>query len=1029
MLARGATAVGTSDDGVPTLVRAVRRIAAAPGTTPEAAARAHLAYLAPGYGVRAMPSLEAPADLVLEGGGHLFTFAQSIDGILVDGGRMSVLVRADGSLVAVGGQLVDRGARTRAAFAITAEHALEVALGAHFGVETHPVVSPRPTTSTWSRVVVPAVAGFYVERGRARRVLTARDARLEPAFEVEVFAGSPSASSTDAFRFLVHAADGTLLATRDLTQSDSYTYRVHADAQRAPTAGPIADYFPHPTGTPDGAFPSFVPPMLVSVETIKVRPAGMIDPWLPAGATTTNGNNIDAYTDRAAPDGLSGTDFRASVTSPGTFDRVFDTALSPVASTAQQSAAITQLFYTTNHLHDYWYDSGFDEAHANAQAQNFGRGGVEGDVMRVEAQDAYDEGSRDNANMSTPADGESPRMQMYVWGDSNPGADSALDALVVQHEWGHYLHHRLSQCGTAQCAALSEGWADFVALHAQLRENDALDGTYGAGVYSAGAIAYANAGYYGIRRVPYSRDLTKNALSFRHIANGQALPAAHPVANVGDPANAEEHNAGEVWTTALFDAYLSVVENHPFATAKRRFADYVVAGLLLTPTDATFTQTRDALLIAAGAIDPADGADMASAFARRGMGTCAVSPAQSSTTFTDLTESTSLASAVSIASVTLVPSGTLCDADAYLDAGESALVTVTLTNAGGGASTTTVTLTADDAALTASAPTKSITVPAFTSATTTFDVTLAAMPTTLGTNAITVTTMTPGACSPTESARHAFRVNADETVATSASTTFVTRASEFTAAGENAADIWALVPGEMFEGAMQGTDYSSPSDTAIVSPPLVVSASTPFVVTFTHTHDFEFGDGVWWDGGVVEFTTDDGATWADVATLSAPGYNATLGDPDMMAMNVLRDRPGYGATNAAHPASNTVTLSFGNALAGQTVRLRFRIGTDDATGGPGWTIHDFAATGITNTPFGALVVDDGVCMIPDAGVPVDGNVAPGDDAGMTEPPANGGRCSVGTTRSDRASPMGLSFVVVALVLSRRRRTVRGARER
>ena len=57
----------------------------------------------------------------------------------------------------------------------------------------------------------------------------------------------------------------------------------------------------------------------------------------------------------------------------------------------------------------------FDEAAGNAQASNFGRGGVEGDSMKAEGQDFS---GRNNANMSTPADGGRPRMQMYVF-DAN----------------------------------------------------------------------------------------------------------------------------------------------------------------------------------------------------------------------------------------------------------------------------------------------------------------------------------------------------------------------------------------------------------------------------------------------------------------------------------------------------------------------------------------------------------------------------------------------------------------------------------
>jgi hypothetical protein len=43
------------------------------------------------------------------------------------------------------------------------------------------------------------------------------------------------------------------------------------------------------------------------------------------------------------------------------------------------------------------------------------------------------------------------------------------------------------------------------------------------------------------------------------------------------------------------------------------------------------------------------------------------------------------------------------------------------------------------------------------------------------------------------------------------------------------------------------------------------------------------------------------------------------------------------------------------------VIVRFRIGADESTGAPGWDIDDIAFTGITNTPFTALVPDPGVC--------------------------------------------------------------------
>src|SRR4030095_7277003 len=54
--------------------------------------------------------------------------------------------------------------------------------------------------------------------------------------------------------------------------------------------------------------------------------------------------------------------------------------------------------------------------------------------------------------------------------------DGALDNTIVAHEWGHYLHHRLADCGAQQCRAMSEGWGDFVGLHTIARDGDNLNG-------------------------------------------------------------------------------------------------------------------------------------------------------------------------------------------------------------------------------------------------------------------------------------------------------------------------------------------------------------------------------------------------------------------------------------------------------------------------------------------------------------------------------------------------------------------------
>src|SRR5262249_60732138 len=174
---------------------------------------------------------------------------------------------------------------------------------------------------------------------------------------------------------------------------------------------------PRPTGNPEGTSPPFVQPNLVTMGGFNHPVSGVPDPWLAPDATETRGNNADAYVDlNDAQDGFTpGVDFRADVTSPRSFDRVYDTTIEPVATIDQQKAAIANAFYTVNWLHDYFYDSGFDEVAGNAQLSNYGRGGAEGDPMRVEVQDNFLGGSRNNANMTTPVDGVRPRMQMYTW--------------------------------------------------------------------------------------------------------------------------------------------------------------------------------------------------------------------------------------------------------------------------------------------------------------------------------------------------------------------------------------------------------------------------------------------------------------------------------------------------------------------------------------------------------------------------------------------------------------------------------------
>ena len=146
------------------------------------------------------------------------------------------------------------------------------------------------------------------------------------------------------------------------------------------------------------------------------------------------------------------------------------------------------------------------------------------------------------------------------------------------------------------------------------------------------------------------------------------------------------HNAGEVWATALFECYVSLLREAPrlsFLEAQKRMKSYLVAGLKLTPPNPTFLEGRDALLAAMRANDLADFGVCAQAFARRGFGSLAVAPSRNSRTNSGAVESFALTSNVGFvdASLSETPMGA-CDHDGILDAGETGALTLSLQNTG-----------------------------------------------------------------------------------------------------------------------------------------------------------------------------------------------------------------------------------------------------------------------------------------------------------------------------------------------------------
>ena len=127
--------------------------------------------------------------------------------------------------------------------------------------------------------------------------------------------------------------------------------------------------------------------------------------------TITRGNNVFAYED-ANNDNQPGYSPNGGVNLHFDFPYTANT----VPST-NQDASLTNLFYDNNAIHDYLYSFGFTEAAGNFQQNNYGNGGLGNDYIKAEG---FDGGGTNNANFSTPSDGSSGRMQMFLWTGLNP---------------------------------------------------------------------------------------------------------------------------------------------------------------------------------------------------------------------------------------------------------------------------------------------------------------------------------------------------------------------------------------------------------------------------------------------------------------------------------------------------------------------------------------------------------------------------------------------------------------------------------
>jgi extracellular elastinolytic metalloproteinase len=435
---------------------------------------------------------------------------QHIAGLQVYGTYVRAAMTARGELVSVIENLVRPGRLVPAA--ATPRQALEAVLARHYGPLNLPETGAAGETTTFGRGSV-----FDQEPSVTRVAVPMNDHTMHVGYLVITW------DRANMLRHTVVGAGGRILHEEVRTNTD--TYKVFPD---------------HPGN---------------STQTVVSGPGGG-NAQSPIGWVTSNttiGNNVDAYLDRdnnnaADPGGRP-------VSSTQTFEYTVDLTQSPTTTT-NQMAAVTNLFYLNNVIHDKLYQHGFTEAAGNFQTNNFGKGGLGNDPVNAEAQDG---GGTNNANFATPSDGSRPRMQMYLWTRTTPNRDGDLDSDIVWHEYGHGLTWRMIGGMSGPLAgAIGEGMSDTLSIY--INRNDVV-----------GEYSYNSA--IGIRRYPY----TNYPLTYGNVTGSSV------------------HSDGEIYAAAMWKL-LELWEAAGYT--QDRLFDYIVDGMNYTPSRPAYEHMRDGILAA-----------------------------------------------------------------------------------------------------------------------------------------------------------------------------------------------------------------------------------------------------------------------------------------------------------------------------------------------------------------------------------------------------------------------------------------------
>lgn len=786
-----------------------------------------------------------------------------------------------------------------------------------------------------------------------------------PAWRVTIF------QPRRAYTVIVDAASGELLWRKNLTedQTQQSTYEVYTNSSAminlADSPAPAS-----PTVTNPGDGIQGLPLPRNNVVRIGNESPYTFNNngWIGDAINITDGNNVESGLDLTTPDGID-----AGTQATGNPFRVFNSTWNPPPGIpgpgddptleAARRGAVIQQFYIMNLYHDELYRLGFTESARNFQTNNFGRGGLGNDRVSAEGQDM---GATNNANFTTPPDGQRPKMQMFVFTAPTPDRDGTVDAEIMIHEASHgtsnRLHANADGLNANMARAMGEGWSDFYA-HCLLSEpGDPVGGTYPLSGYlllnGFGAVGTTNY-YYGIRRFPKAimsatggpQNRPFNPLTFADIDQTKinTTDGAYPAmfgAHISSNAD-QVHAAGEVWSSALWEFRTRLVQRLGWSVGNRKALQLVTDAMKISPINPSFLQSRDAIIAAAlgSATTTAqleDASDAWSGFAVRGMGVNASIQVQGNGDgSTRVTESFDKPNLLQLPAFTFSDAGG--DNDGIAEPNEPIVISVPLMNLSGtAASTVTANIVGGGSAVYGTVPNASAvtrtfnyTVPEATACGSLLTLTMN-VNSSLGATAITLR-IPVGLKSVT------LQENFDSVGTPNLPANWTTTNSGSAGIFFTSNTSFDSAPNSAFTQAVASTG------SAELNSPLITVNSAAATVTFRHRYELEVG----FDGGVLEISINGGA-YQDILVggglFLENGYNGTINP------NTVSQIAGRQAWTSSTSGFVTTTAQLPPAANGQNIRLRWRLGTDGSIGGTGWFIDSVVVRATSSCSFAPVGV-------------------------------------------------------------------------